>query len=92
MQVYNKLPAPEAIKIKLCHRKGASETSVLREREALFGDLNCISIYRRMVLCAPQAVAFDLERLGKAGHIEIKRPSRFRPVRIQRQIDLSSPH
>jgi len=53
LQVNNKLPAPKAIEIKLCHVWGYLEASKLSERQSVFGNLFSIGIDRVFVFNPP---------------------------------------
>jgi len=92
LQTHDKVPAFQTIEIELCHCVPASETSVRRERQAFFGNLFGIGIDRGFVLHAPNAIAFNLGRLGKTRHVEVKRARRFGNLGIQSQIGLHASH
>lgn len=97
LQVHDKLPTDEAIKIELGHDGRRLEASELRQREAILRDLFFIGGDRLAVFGAPATVPFgfggvDNRSLGKSGHVQTQRTRGLRNISVQRQIDLDPSH
>src|SRR6056297_388834 len=97
LKIHDKLPASQAIKVKLCHRIRASEASKLGEGQSLVRNLISIGADRCSILLSPAPVSLCFgrlrnRRLRQARHVETKGPSRLRHIRIQRKINLYTTH